>query len=391
MNPVIATLGRPLRLAVVGGGPSSFIGSTHRAAARLDGRYEIVAGVLSSDPDRSRAAGEAVGIDTSRTYGATVEMLDVERELPDGADVVSIMTPSDRHYADAVAALDRGFDVICDKPMSSTLAEALDIVDRVRDTGLVFCLTHNYTGYAMVRQARAMVESGQLGEIRLVQVDYVQGGHAGNDAPSWRFDAARSGPSLVMGDIGTHAHALVRFVTRLEVDEVAADIGHVVPGRSVDDTAAAMLRFSNGARGTLWVTQAAAGIENSQRIRVSGERGSIEWSYEQPSRLIFTPVDGPTRLHTANGPGTLPAARRAERVAAGHPGGFLTAFANIYADAAEAIAARRVGETVDPLALQFPTQHDGAIGMEFLEAAVASSSAGGAWTQADTVVAERFE
>jgi predicted dehydrogenase len=252
----------------------------------------------------------------------------------------------------------------------------------------VFCLTHNYTGYPMVRQARAMVEDGQLGEIRLVQVEYVQGGKASEDDPDpeaglpWRYDPVRGGPSLVMGDIGTHAHNLVRFVTGREVSQVAAEVGHVVPGRLVDDYAAAMLRFDNGARGAFWVTQAAAGVENCLRIRVSGTRGSLEWHQESPTALVFRPLVGPVQLYTPNGPGLLPPATRASRIVAGHPEGFHEAFANLYSDAAEVIAARRAGTRPDPLAMWFPNERDGAIGVKFVEAAIESSVADGAWTDA---------
>jgi predicted dehydrogenase len=388
-NPVVEMLRRPLRLAVIGGGPGSFIGAMHRAAARIDGRYEIVTGVVSSDPDRSRLAAIDIGIDPTRAYTDAIEMLDAERDRPDGAEVVAIMTPNDSHHEYSMAALERGFDVICDKPITNTLTDAMDIVREVEATGLVFCLTHNYTGYPMVRQARAMVEDGQLGEIRLVQVEYVQGGKAEENDPDpdnglpWRYDPVRGGPSLVMGDIGTHAHSLARFITGLEVTEVAAEIGHIVPNRLVDDFGAAMLRFDNGARGTFWVTQAAAGVRNCLRIRVSGTRASAEWYQENPTELIVRPLDGPTQVYTPNGPGTLPAAARASRIVAGHPEGFHEAFANLYSDAAEAIAARRSGTEVDPLARQFPNETDGAIGVRFVEAAVASSNAGGAWTGAE--------
>ncbi len=387
-NPVIEMLGRPLRLAVIGGGPGSFIGAIHRTAARIYGRFEIVAGALSSDPTKSRAAGLALGLDPTRAYGAATELLDAEAVRDNGADVVAIMTPNDSHHGYSIGALDHGFDVICDKPMTNTLDEALAVLERVEGTGLVFCLTHNYTGYPMVRQARAMVQEGQLGEIRLVQVEYVQGGKASEHAPEpgdgtpWRYDPVRGGPSLVMGDIGTHAHNLVRFVTGLEVSEVAAEVGHVVPDRLVDDYAAAMLRFDNGARGSFWVTQAAAGVENCLRIRVSGTLGSVEWMQERPTRLIFRPIDRPAEIRTPNGPGTLPLAARASRLAAGHPEGFQEGFANIYADAAEAIAARRCGVSADPLALHFPDARDGAIGVKFVDASMTSSAAGGAWTTA---------
>lgn len=387
-NQVLNMIGRRLRLAVVGGGPGSFIGGIHRAAANQDGRYELVAGVVSSDPGRSREAAIEMGIDEQRAYGDVFEMLDAERDRPDGAEVVAIMTPNDSHHAYALGALDRGFDVICDKPMTNTLEEAMDLVSKVKTTGLVFCLTHNYTGYPMVRQARAMVMDNQLGDIRLVQVEYVQGNKADENDPDprevlpWRFDPVRGGPSLVMGDIGTHAHNLVRFISGLEVTEVAADVGHVAPGRLVDDYGGALLRFGNGARGSFWVTQAAAGVENCLRIRVSGTRGSIEWQQEFPTQLVFKPLEGPVRIYTPNGPGVLPAAARASRIVAGHPEGFQEAFANVYSDAAEAIAARRSGGQADPLAVDFPTEIDGAIGVRFVDAVIASSEANGSWKNA---------
>jgi predicted dehydrogenase len=393
-NPVVEMMGRPLRLAVIGGGPGSFIGGMHRAAAALDGRYEIVAGVLSSDSHRSRQAAIAIGIDEERAYGDATEMLDAESARPDGAEVVAIMTPNDSHHAYAVAALDRGFDVICDKPMTNTLNEAMDLLGKVSSTGRVFCLTHNYTGYPMVRQARAMVEAEELGVIRLVQVEYVQGNKADEQDPDpsddvpWRFDPVRGGPSLVMGDVGTHAHNLMRFITGLEVSEVAADIGHVAPGRLIDDFGGALLRFENGARGSFWVTQAAAGVENSLQIRVSGTRGSIEWRQEFPTQLIFRPLEGPVRIYTPNGPGVHPAAVRASRIVAGHPEGFQEAFANVYSDAAEAIAARRSGGQANPLAMTFPTEVDGAIGVRFVDAVVESSAANGVWTNAELLVEE---
>ncbi len=384
---MIEMLGRRLRLAVIGGGPGSFIGAMHRAAARVDNRYELVAGVVSSDPARSREAARALGIGPDRAYDDARALIAGEAARPDGADVVAIMTPNDTHHAYALAALQAGFDVVIDKPIANSLAESLDLLEAVESTGLVLCLTHNYTGYPMVRQARAMVEDGQLGEIRLVQVEYVQGGKARENDPKpgvedlpWRFDPIRGGPSLVLGDIGTHAHNLVRFITGLEVAEVAADVGAIVPGRLVHDYAGAMLRFDNGARGSFWVTQAAAGMENGLRVRVSGTQGTLEWNQEQPTALIFRPLDGPGEVRTPNGPGTLPLSARASRIVAGHPEGFHEAFANLYSDAAEAIAARRSGQEPDPLALHFPNVLDGVIGLRFLEAAIESSQADGAWT-----------
>lgn len=391
-NPVIEMLGRRLRLAVIGGGPGSFIGSMHRAAARLDDRYEIVAGVLSSDPERSRAAAVALGIVPDRAYDRAETLFEAESKRADGADVVAIMTPNDSHHSYAIGALRHGFDVVCDKPITNTLAEALDVLAAVEETGRVFCLTHNYTGYPMVRQARAMVADGLLGTIQLVQVEYVQGGKAADrdlergpedDELPWRYDPVRGGPSLVMGDIGTHAHNLVRFVTGLEVASVSAEVGHIVPNRLVDDYAGALLRFDNGARGSFWVTQAAAGVENCLRLRVSGTRGTLEWMQELPTRLTFKPLGAPAETRTPNGPGTLPLARRASRIVAGHPEGFHEGFANLYSDAAEAIAARRADADPDPLALVFPTAIDGVKGVAFVEAAIASSANNGEWTSVE--------
>lgn len=385
LNPVISLLSRRLRLAVIGGGPGSFIGPMHRLAARMDDRFEIVTGVLSSRADLARSAGAELGFAPDRIHTNVIEMLDAELNRADAVDAVAIMTPNDSHLEYAAAALDRGFDVICDKPMTNTLEEAETLYQKVLDTCLVFCLTHNYTGYAMVRQAKAMVEDGQLGTIRLVQVEYVQGGKANESKPdpvdSWRFDPVRGGPSLVMGDIGSHAHNLVRFVTGLEVAEVAAEVGAIVPNRRVHDFAGAMLRFGNGARGSFWVTQAAAGVENSLRFRISGTKGSLEWLQEIPQVLTFKPLGAPAETRTPNGPGTLPLAKRACRVVAGHPGGFSEGFANLYMDAAEAIAARRAGQPADPLALYFPNAFDGLMGVRFVRAVIESNEANGQWVR----------
>jgi predicted dehydrogenase len=267
------------------------------------------------------------------------------------------------------------------------VAEAQDIVDKVKLTGQVFCLTHNYSGYPLVRQARAMVEAGDVGDIRLVQVEYVQGGNADEEKArdpktlqAWRYNPEKSGPSLVLGDIGTHAHHLLRFVTGKEILELSAEIGTIVPGRTVHDFGGALLHLENGARGVLWVSQAAAGIENSLKIRVSGNRGSLEWWQEIPQRLSYFPLNKPAEIRTPNGPGTLPAAARASRIVAGHPEGFPAGFANIYSDAAEAIAARITGTRPDPLALWFPKAEDGLAGMKFIDACMKSSRSKGAWT-----------
>lgn len=382
LNPVIAMLGRRLRLAVIGGGPGSFIGAMHRQAARLDDRYELVAGALSSNPQKSISAGRELGLQAERCYADGMALLQAESNRPDGADVVAIMTPNDSHFEFAMAALAHGFDVICDKPMTNTQEEAMQLHQRVNDTGLIFCLTHNYTGYPMVRQAKAMVAAGELGEIRLVQVEYVQGGRAkaGPGRAAWKEDPKRGGPSLVMGDIGTHAHNLLRFITGLEVSQVAAEVGCIVPDRTTHDFAGALLRMSNGARGNFWVTQAAAGVENALRIRVSGSLGSLEWQQECPQALTFKPLGSPAQNRTPNGPGTLPLAARSSRIVAGHPEGFHEAFANLYSDAAEAIAARRSGQTANSLAMYFPNSLDGLLGVQFVAAVIKSSQADGAWT-----------
>jgi predicted dehydrogenase len=386
LNPVISMLGRRLRLAVIGGGPGSFIGAIHRQAARLDDRYEVVAGVFSSDPEKSRQVGLELGLDADRLYSGVVEMLDKESSRKDGIDVVAIMTPNDTHYEYSVAALERGFDVICDKPMTNTLEEAEALHKKVQETGLVFCLTHNYTGYPMVRQAKAMVQDGQLGTIRLVQVEYVQGGKADESKPmpqvkTWKYDPVRGGPSRVMSDIGTHAHNLLRFISGLEVDEVSAEVGTIVPGRLIHDYAGALLRLENGARGSFWVTQAAAGVENCLRLRVSGTKGTLEWMQEIPQALAFKPLHGPSQNRTPNGPGTLPLAARSTRLVAGHPEGFPEGFANIYSDAAEAIAARRAGRQADPLAMHFPNSWDGLLGVRFVNSVIESSRANGQWVK----------
>ena len=407
LNPVISQLGRRLRLALIGGGPGSFIGAMHRQASRLDDRYELVAACLSSRPDVAVQAGRELGLPPERCYATGRDLIAAEAALAlalalapqgGGADVIAIMTPNDSHFLYAQAALEAGFDVICDKPMTNSVQEAQSLHALVQQTGRVFCLTHNYTGYPMVRQAQAMVQDGELGDIRLVQVEYVQGGRAkpGPGRRAWKEDPLRGGPSLVMGDIGSHAHNLLRFITGLEVAEVAAEVGAIVPGRVTHDYAGAMLRLAQRpggvannhsagivARGSFWVTQAAAGIENALRIRVSGSLGTLEWQQETPQQLSFKGLDQPAQLRTPNGPGTLPQSARASRIVAGHPEGFHESFANLYSDVAEAIAARRSGEAPDPMCLLFPNSHDGLMGVKFVDAVIRSSVGNGAWVRCD--------
>lgn len=388
LNRVIKHINRRLRLAVIGGGAGSFIGATHRQASRIDDVYELVAGVLSSDAEKCLASGRELGLAHDRAYASVDAMLTSEKNRPDGAEVVAVMTPNHTHYEYSTAALERGFDVICDKPMTNTLIEAKRLYQKVQDTGRIFCLTHNYTGYPMIRQAKAMVMAGQIGDIRLVQVAYVQGWNAGSKDPllpegglPWRFDPEKGGPSLVMGDIGSHAHNLLRFITGLEIEEVSADAGCSVPGRHAHDFAGALLRLENGVRGSFWITQAAAGVENSISIRVSGSKGTLEWEHESPQKLVFKPIDGPVQIRTPNGPGISPFAARGCRIVAGHPGGYQDAFANLYTDAAEVIAARIAGKTPDPLALFFPDAGDGLKGMQFIHAVITSAEMNGKWVR----------
>jgi len=381
-NTVVQLLGRRLRLAVIGGGPGSFIGPMHRQAARLDDRYTLVAAAVSSDPAKAQSAAAGLGLPLERCYSSGSALLQAESQRPDGAEVVAIMTPNDSHFPLAMEALGLGLHVICDKPMTNTLAQAQALCQRVEATGLVFCLTHNYTGYPLVRQARAMVEDGQLGRIQLVQVEYVQGGRAapGPGRKAWKESPERGGPSLVLGDIGSHAHNLLCFMTGLRVAEVAAEVGSVYADRATDDYAGALLRMDNGARGSFWVTQAAAGVENGLRIRISGTQGSLEWHQEHPQVLHFKPLGQPAQVRTPNGPGSLPLAARAVRIVAGHPEGFPEAFANLYSDAADTIAARLAGVPADPLSQYFPNAASGLDGLRFIDATVRSSQSNGIWT-----------
>jgi len=386
-NVVMEMIGRKVRIGMIGGGPGSFIGGIHRMAARMDDRYEIVTGVFSSDEGRSAAAAKGFGIADDRVYRDVGELLAGEGKRVDGADVIAIMTPNDSHFPYATAALEAGFHVICDKPLTNTLEDARALVATAAKAGTVFCLTHNYTGYPMVRQARALVEAGELGEIRLVQVEYVQGGKARavkrvpGQPLSWKFDPVRRGPSAVMGDIGTHAHNLIRYITGLEVASVAAELGAVVPEREFDDFGGALLRMDNGARGVFWITQAAAGVDNSLKIRVSGSKGTVEWRQEVPQELEFRTLDAPIQRFVPNGPGVLPLSARACRIVKGHPEGFPEAFANLYSDVAEAVAAHIAGKAADPLALTFPGVVDGLKGVEFIDAAIRSTRSGGGWVE----------
>ncbi len=378
-------MSRPLRLGMVGGGRGAFIGAVHRTCAAMDGQFVLVAGALSSDPQRARESAADLGLDPARGYGSFREMAEAEAKRSDGIEAVAIVTPNDSHHAIARTFLDRGIHVICDKPMTTTLKDALDLVAAVRRSGLVFVLTHNYTGYPMVRQARAMVAAGELGAIRVVQVEYAQDWLAtrleetGHKQASWRVDPKRSGAGGCVGDIGTHAHNLAAFVTGLWPSALCADLSRFVPGRRLDDNANILLRYAEGARGLLWASQVSPGNENALRLRVYGEKGGLEWSQEFPNQLRYAPLGRPPQV-LGRGQGYLASdAAAVTRVPPGHPEGYQEAFANLYRAAAEQIRARQEKRDPDPQALLAPTVEDGARGVRFILAAVESSERGGAW------------
>ena len=379
---------RRLRLGAVGGGPGSNIGETHRQAARLDGRYDLVTGVFATDPERSRAFAANLEIAPERRYGSWQEMAEREAQRADGIEVVSIMTPNNSHYAIAKAFLEAGIDVICDKPLTTGLDQAIELREIVQRTGLVFGVTYNYSGYPMVREARALVRGGALGAVRLVQVEHASGWAStlleaeGHKQALWRTTPAMAGKSTVIGDLGTHAHHLARYITGLEVSELSAELATIVPGRQADDNGHVMLRFDNGAKGMMWVSMVAVGHLHGQRIRVYGEKGSLEWVQEQANDLILRPVDGPQQILSRGQAWLSPAAKRVTRLWAGHPEGFIDAFANIYTDIADAILARRDGVAADEGAYTFPTVEDGVLGVKFVEAAVESSQQDGRWVSA---------
>jgi predicted dehydrogenase len=377
---------RRIRLGMVGGGQGAFIGAVHRIAARLDDQFELVAGALSSDPARSKASAKEIGLADDRAYGAFAEMAKAEAARADGIEAVAIVTPNHMHAPVAKAFLEAGIHVICDKPLTTTVAEAEELVALVKKAGKIFVLTHNYTGYPMIRQARAMVANGELGEIRLVQAEYLQDWlterleQSGHKQADWRTDPARSGAGGCIGDIGTHAYNLACFVTSLELDSLLAQLSTFVAGRRLDDDVQIMLKWKGGAKGMLWASQVAVGNENGLTLRVYGTRGGLEWAQENPNQLWFTPYGKPRQLLTRGGAGAQPVAGRVTRVPSGHPEGYLEGFATIYAEAARAIRAAQAGQQPDP-AVIFPTVEDGLAGIKFIDAAVKSSAANGAWVR----------
>ena len=378
--------GGRIRLGMVGGGEGAFIGAVHRLAARMDDHYTFVAGALSSTPEKARRSGEALGLDPARNYADFETMAREEAKRKDGIEAVAIVTPNHLHAAPVLAFLKAGIHVICDKPLTTTLAEAKKLQKAVEKSGRVFVLTHNYTGYPLVRQAREMVKNGELGDIRLVQVEYPQEWltekleDSGQKQADWRVDPARSGAGGCIGDIGTHAFNLADFITGLTVTELSAELTTFVKGRKLDDNCQVSLRYANGARGTLWASQVAPGHENGLRIRVYGSKGGLEWVQANPNYLVHTPFGKNMQIITRGGPGAGAAAGRMTRIPAGHPEGYLEGFANIYSEAAQAIRAARAGKK-PPKDVQFPTIADGVKGLAFIEAAVKSSGKDGKWVK----------
>ena len=378
-------MSRRIRLGMVGGGEGAFIGGVHRFALRLDDQFELVAGALASSAEKAQRSGRALGLTDDRIYSDFSEMARAEAARPDGIEAVSIVTPNHMHAPVAEAFLNAGIHVICDKPLATTSADARRLQALASSKQLLFAVTYNYTGYPMVRQARQMVQDGLLGELRVVQVEYsqdwltepIEGG--GQKQADWRTDPSRAGVGGCIGDIGTHAYQLAHFITGLNATELMAELSTFVAGRRLDDNAQVMLRYANGARGTLWASQVAPGNENNLRIRIYGASGGLEWKQEHPNQLHWSPFGQPTQT-IARGTGSAgSAAARVTRIPSGHPEGYLEAFGTLYSEIAQAIRARRSGaDTLDP-AVQYPTVVDGMHGVVFVETVVQSAAAGGTW------------
>ena len=381
-----ANTGR-IRLGMVGGGQGAFIGAVHRLAARMDDQYEFVAGALSADAKKAKASGAELGLAPDRIYTDFREMAKAEAKHADGIEVVSIVTPNHVHVPAALAFIEAGIHVICDKPLSLNLKEAKQLEKALaKHPHVIFALTHNYSGYPMIRQAKAMVKAGELGEIRLVQGEYPQDWlttaleKTGQKQAAWRTDPKRSGAGGCVGDIGTHTYQLMCEVSGLSASELSADLTTFVKGRALDDNVHVMLRFNNGARGMIWASQVAPGNENGLKLRVYGTKGGLEWTQADPNYLWYTPFGEPKRLITRGGAGSGPAAGRGTRVPPGHPEGDLEGFANVYTEVARAIKAKRAGKKADK-DVAFPGIADGVAGMAFIEACVASSGKNGKWTK----------
>jgi predicted dehydrogenase len=373
-----------IRYGMVGGGQGAFIGAVHRIAARLDNEYKLVAGALSADAARARASAAEIGLPDERAYGSFAELFEREATRSDRMEAVAIVVPNHVHFPVAEMALRRGFHVICDKPLATTSAEASALAKLAKETGLVFAVTYNYTGYPMVRQARAMVVRGEIGDVRVVQVEYPQAWltealeATGQKQAAWRTDPGRAGAGGCIGDIGTHAFNLACFVTGLQPTAVLAELSTFVPNRRLDDNVHMLMRFDGGARGMLWASQVAPGNENALRLRIYGTKGGLEWAQEDPNYLWSTLQGKPKQRITRGGDGASTEAARVTRTPFGHPEGYLEGFANIYAEVARAIRAHRDGRPPEPEVL-YPTIEDGVLGVRFIEAAVESSQRGNLW------------
>jgi predicted dehydrogenase len=383
---------RRIRVGMVGGGPGAGIAETHRTAMRLDDKCVLIAGVFSRDSEKSRGAARLLRIDPDRVYPDYRVMAEVEsKRESDRIDVAVIVTRTDSHFEIAKKFLESGIQVICDKPLCLSLAEAKELKRLAEEKELILCLTHNYSGYAMVRHAARMVRNGDLGKICVVQAEHASGWAAkllenqGHPQAAWRTDPVLSGDASVLFDLGTHAHQLARFVTGLEVTEVAAELSQIVQGRAIRDNANLLLRFSNGARGTLWASIAAIGNEHGLRIRVYGDRGSLAWHHEDPCHLRYCPLDGPQQILAQGADGLSAEAKRWTRAGLGHPEGFFESFANIYTEVADAILAKSEGRAYIKDELGFPDASDGARGVAFVESAMRSFASGGVWTAVEAI------
>lgn len=386
VHAVSDAIGERLRVGMVGGGRGAFIGAVHRMALRLDDRIALVAGALSAGAENARASGAELGLAEDRCYSDFRQMARAEAARPDGIQAVIVVTPNHLHLPVARAFLEAGIDVICDKPLTATLAEAEELADLARRSGLVVAVTLNNTGYAMVRQARQMVREGLLGDLRIVRTEYVQDwltlpiDAEGQKQAAWRTDPAQAGRSACLADIGVHAHSLAGYVTGLRVERLVADLATFVPGRRLDDNAHVLLRYQGGARGVLVASQVSPGNLNNLVLRVYGSKAGLEWHGTDPEALLFTPYGQPEQRIVRGGPGTLDAAARVSRMPAAHPEGYVEGFGNLYRDAAHLILARRAGRDPDPaIAACVPTVDDGLEGLRFIEAAVSSHEAGGIW------------
>ncbi|WP_299212101.1 Gfo/Idh/MocA family oxidoreductase [uncultured Aquimarina sp.] len=377
-----------LKMGMVGGGTGSFIGDVHRKAASIDGMIDLVCGAFSSSKEKSLTSGKELGISDNRVYGSFEEMIIEEAKLPEEErmDFVAIVTPNHMHFPPAKMALEHGFHVICDKPLSLTLDEAIELEKVVASSGKVFALTHNYTGYPMVKQARVMIAKRDLGTIRKINVHYLQGWlstaveKTGQKQAAWRVDPKRSGIGGALGDIGTHAENLIEYITGIQIEAIAADLTAFGEGRSLDDDGNVLLRFENGAKGIMSFSQIATGEENNLGVKIYGTKGSIEWYQENPNQLIAKWLDQPKQIYTPGGNGTYPESSEYVRIPAGHPEGYLEGFATIYRSFAKELLSIKNGKPIS-INPDFPTVTDGVRGMKFIYAAVESSKNNASWTK----------